>query len=160
MKKVRSLFAVAIIAAALSFGLPAMNFWGMVLIFLLTVLFALISVMITDESMSNYNWKDFLMCIYSAVFGMCIVGCMINVYDAPLWITTAIFAVILWIGPNKYMWPFAAWIAGCSVTFFIQSFLQNGFIWKVCVAEAYVVVFVISAILSFSVKKEAKIKKK
>ena len=153
MKNVRSFFAVAIIAAALSFGLPAVNFWGMVLIFLLTVLIALISIMISDESMSNCNWKDGVMCRLSAVLGICILGCLINGYDAPLWITIAVTAVILWIGPNKYMWPFAAWITGSSITLFTQSYLHNGFIWKVCIAELCVVVFVVSTIISFFVKK-------
>ena len=59
MKKVTSFFAVAIIAAALAFGLPGVNFWGMVIIFLLTCLFGLGSAMITDESMSNFGIKDF-----------------------------------------------------------------------------------------------------
>ena len=154
MKKVTSFFAVAIIAAALAFGLPSVNFWGMVIIFLLTCLFGLGSAMITDESMSNFGIKDFGLALLSAVFGLCAIAGLINGYDFPLWVTIVFATIVLWIKPEKYMLPFAAWMTGCSTTFFVQSYLHNGFIWQVCVTELCVVAFVVSTICAFFVKKK------
>ena len=156
MKKVTSFFAVAIIAASLAFGLPAVNFWGMVIIFLLTIIFALGSAMVTGDSMSDFGGREFAMCIFSAIFGMCALGGLINGYDFPLWVIVVITTVVLWIKPDKCMLPFAAWMTGCSTVFFVQSYLHNGFILETCVTAACVIGFVISTICAFFVKKKDK----
>ncbi len=156
MKKVSTFFAVAIIAAALSLGLPSVNFWGMVIIFLLTGLFALIPVVFTDKSLNDFGGKEFGMVVCSAIFGICALQGLINGYDFPLWITIVMATVVLWIKPDKYMLLFAAWMTGCSTTFFVQSCLHNDFIFEVCVTEICIVIFVVSTVLSFFVKNDIK----
>ncbi|MBE6453361.1 MAG: hypothetical protein E7017_00540 [Alphaproteobacteria bacterium] len=156
MKKVSTFFAVAIIAAALSLGLPSVNFWGMVIIFLLTVLFALIPVIFTDKSMNDFGGKEFGLTVCSAIFGVCALNGLINGYDFPFWITIIMITVVMWIKPDRYMLLFAAWMTGCSATFFVQSCLHNGFILEVCVTEICIVAFVVATILSFFVKNDVK----
>lgn len=156
MRKVSSFFAVAIVAAALSFGLPAVNLWGMVIIFLLTVLFALVPVVFTGKSLHDFGGKEFLMCICSAFFGVCALMGIIAGYNFPLWLTIVFTTIVLWVKPERWMLLFAAWMIGSSATFFVQSCLHNGFILEVCVTEICVVGFVVSTILSFFVKNDIK----
>lgn len=128
----------------------------MVIIFLLTGLFALVSIVFTDKSLNDFGGREFCLTVCSAIFGICALQGLINGYDFPLWITVVIATIVLWIKPDKHMLLFAAWMTGCSTTFFVQSCLHNGIILEVCVTEVCIIAFVVSTIFSFFVKNDIK----
>ncbi len=156
MYKLSSFVAVAIIAAAAAFGLPAINFIGMVLILILTVLFALISGVVDGIASNHFDGKDFASALSSAMFGMCALGGLISGHESPLWLTIIMITLVLWLKPRKRMLIFAAWMTGCSTIFFVQSCLHKGFVWEVCLTEVCVIAFVVSVIIARFTKENTK----
>ena len=156
MDKLSSFFAVAIIAAAAAFGLPAINFFGMILILALTVLFALIPCIVDGSASNHFDGKDFASVLSSAMFGICALGGLISGQESPLWLTVIMVTLVLWLKPRKWMLIFAAWMTGCSTVFFVQSCLHNGFVWEVCLTEVCVIAFVVSVIIARFAKKSTK----
>ena len=139
MKEFRNFAAIVIIAAALSLGLPPINFMGMVMIFLLTVFIALICPVIGNNTV--VTGRNFGVALLSAIFGMCILGGIVNNDVAPLWLIITLITVILWIKPNKYMLYFAAWLTGSSTAFFIQYGMDKEFFWNICVVILCILIY-------------------
>ena len=157
MKEFRNFAAIAIIAAALSIGLPPVNFMGMVLIFLLTVFMALLCPIIANNT--DVTGRNFGVAILSAIFGMCILGGIVNSTDIPLWLIITILTVILWIKLDKCMLYFAAWLTGSATAFFIQHGLGDEFFWDVCVVMLCVLAYDAVTILPFFTAKDDESKK-
>lgn len=156
MYKLSSFVAVAIIAAAAAFGLSATNFLGMVLILLLTALFALISGIVDGIASNHFDGKDFASVLSSTMFGICALGGLINGHGSPLWLTIIMITLVFWLKPRKWMLIFAAWMTGCSTIFFVQSCLHKDFVWEVCLTEVCIIAFVVSVIIARFKKENTK----